>query len=682
MAQISGTGMGGSTTKKVDLTAAAKKTATAAKPVVKTAASTASKVKVTPAPAKAKEPVATAAKKVASAAKPSIKSGSGGSSPTKRTVQTTTVRPKTSDPVGDGPSLGMLYDFMGTPATNLRDVPVAPASRLRGTPTDAPGSQFPSFAEYLDVVSPSFARRPEGGLNSDAYYERAAEAGGKPFEGVVDWGGIASAVGLGGQPAVAYKPEPIDITVRGGNRVPDPGLTWVEAQRSVFNPGANPERLTADAPISAGPAPFIPDDRMSSVEYNAYDQSYTPTAVTAIDGAAPVEVVGLPRRDPRGYTAAPAGIDAAVAPAPKEPTMWDGVVDNTGKLLEHTGLGGIVKELFPDMWYGTGETMKGLDDGNSGTRDLNAERKRSNERARERFRQQQAANPQPDGGGRFPDLNHNGIDDRIEGYTGPDTGQPPANPTVPVWDLPPTRVASFPNMPPYNPGRDNEWSYFTNNHLADGGIVAAVPGYAGGGWVASDYISDYIPGGGQFGNVMAMNVRLGQLVRDRAARPGSADDSGISTAIRMLRQMIRDTGGTTKYAEGGEVDSFDSNDPRMALIGQTEDVLEKIAGGAKPDANDAEVLKAFVAQFGDAALKSLNDNVTGGMTMKSGRMIKGPGGPKDDAVPAVIVEEGSVVSPAKLSNGEFVMPVSAVEGAGGPEALQELADRLSRKSAA
>lgn len=606
MAQISGTGMGGSTTKKVDLTAAAKKTATAAKPVAKTAASTASKVKVTPAPAKAKEPVATAAKKVASAAKPSIKSGSGGSSPTKRTVQTTTVRPKTSDPVGDGPSLGMLYDFMGAPATNLRDVPVAPASRLRGTPVDAPGSQFPSFAEYLDVVSPSFARRPEGGLNSDAYYERAAEAGGKPFEGVVDWGGIASAVGLGGQPAVAYKPEPIDITIRGGNRVPDPGLTWVEAQRSVFNPGANPERLTADAPISAGPAPFIPDDRMSSVEYNAYDQSYTPTAVTAIDGAAPVEVVGLPRRDPRGYTAAPAGIDAAVAPAPREPTMWDGVVDNTGKLLEHTGLGGIVKELFPDMWYGTGETMKGLDDGNSGTRDLNAERKRSNERARERFRQQQAANPQPDGGGRFPDLNHNGIDDRIEGYTGPDTGQPPANPAVPVWDLPPTRVASFPNMPPYNPGRDNEWSYFTNNHLANGGIVDA-------------------------------------------------------------------------YADGGAVDG---NDPRMALIGQTEDVLEKIAGGAKPDAKDAEVLKAFVAQFGDAALKSLNDNVTGGMTMKSGRMIKGPGGPKDDAVPAVIVEEGSVVSPAKLSNGEFVFSVEAVEGAGGPEALQELADRLSRKSAA
>src|SRR5262249_19213294 len=153
------------------------------------------------------------------------------------------------------------------------------------------------------------------------------------------------------------------------------------------------------------------------------------------------------------------------------PTMWDNVVDNTGKLLEHTGLGSVVKSLFPDMWYGAGETIKGIDDGTS-TRDLNAERKRSNARARERFRNsQQPEDGEWSGNAPFPDLNHNGVDDRIEGYTGPDTSLPPANPAVPVWDLPPIRQASFPMMPPYNPGRSDEWSYFTNNHLANGGMV-------------------------------------------------------------------------------------------------------------------------------------------------------------------------------------------------------------------
>ena len=115
-------------------------------------------------------------------------------------------------------------------------------------------------------------------------------------------------------------------------------------------------------------------------------------------------------------------------------------------------------------------------------------------------------------------------------------------------------------------------------------------------------------------------------------------------------------------------------------------MLEDIKSGKKPDEAAAATLKAFVAQFGDGALKSLHDNVAGGMTMKSagkGRQIKGPGGPKDDAVPAVIVEEGSVVSPAKLSNGEFVFSVDAVKGIGegdvelGAERLQQLAERLS-----
>lgn len=324
------------------------------------------------------------------------------------------------------------------------------------------------------------------------------------------------------------------------------------------------------------------------------------------------------------------GIDAATA----EPRAWDTVVDNTGKLLSHTALGGIVSTLFPDMWNGMGGAFKGLGTGeinslenptgNPSATYWNAREGRwVNEKGESTDRyslqpNRQPPTPNPPGTPTptptpmFPDLNRNGVDDRIEGYTGP------AIPAV-VWDLPPTRTARFPGMPPYNPGRSDEWSYFTNNHLADGGLVHA-------------------------------------------------------------------------YAEGGEVGgAFDPGDPKVQLIEATEDVLEKIKGGAKPDAQDAEILKAFVAQFGDDALKSLNDNVGEGLSMKGagkGRQIKGPGGPKDDAVPAVIVEEGSVVSPAKLSNGEFVFSVDAVKGIGegdievGAERLQQLAERLTQKGAA
>jgi hypothetical protein len=51
----------------------------------------------------------------------------------------------------------------------------------------------------------------------------------------------------------------------------------------------------------------------------------------------------------------------------------------------------------------------------------------------------------------------------------------------------------------------------------------------------------------------------------------------------------------------------------------------------------------------------------------SGRRISGPGGPKDDAIPAVI--DG--VTPAALSDGEFVMPVSVTVGADGDVAVAD-----------
>ena len=48
--------------------------------------------------------------------------------------------------------------------------------------------------------------------------------------------------------------------------------------------------------------------------------------------------------------------------------------------------------------------------------------------------------------------------------------------------------------------------------------------------------------------------------------------------------------------------------------------------------------------------------------------ISGPGGPKDDKIPAM------------LSDGEFVMTAKAVENAGGPEAMYNMMNKLDPES--
>ena len=59
----------------------------------------------------------------------------------------------------------------------------------------------------------------------------------------------------------------------------------------------------------------------------------------------------------------------------------------------------------------------------------------------------------------------------------------------------------------------------------------------------------------------------------------------------------------------------------------------------------------------------------GGQTFprKTG-MINGPGGPKDDKIPAM------------LSDGEFVFTAKAVDNAGGPKAMYRMMNRLDPES--
>ena len=110
----------------------------------------------------------------------------------------------------------------------------------------------------------------------------------------------------------------------------------------------------------------------------------------------------------------------------------------------------------------------------------------------------------------------------------------------------------------------------------------------------------------------------------------------------------------------------------------TEDVLAEVVNGKKPDARDAEVLKKFVKTFGDTALKQLHDSVKEGNSIRGGRLVRGEGGPKDDAIPARVDN----VHEARLSDGEFVVPAEAVAAAGngdhaaGAQKMQEMSNAL------
>jgi hypothetical protein len=483
------------------------------------------------------------------------------------------------------------------------------------------------------------------------YETRVERAGGAPFEGLVDLDGITAAI-FGGQSAAER-----DAALAAQRRGPDPsrftplgdenlGLSY-GMLNDMYRPEIDPESGFIRDPDTGT---YYRPDLLPS---NSSTRLAEGTAPSLMDAFKPLEglfegiqaeerrlsgeldpaTVPMPRPRPAG---APMGIEAMSIPlpgqteggdvldvtvpyegesdeakyarenpvtAPKKKTVLDSVVEGAGGLLEKTPLGGIAKSLFPDLWYGTGEAIKGIDDGvnygSSGTRMVGTN---FEDTANGGSLIEQQPTYGSNGLQGFIDLNGNGIDDRLEGGA-----VPPAYVQGPA---PGNRVASFPTMPPYNPGRDNEWTYFSNNRLANGGIVHA-------------------------------------------------------------------------YADGGPV-SADS-DPRMAVIAATEDVLEKIAAGSPPDEQDAAVLKEFVAKFGDGALRALNDNVKAGMKMNSGggRMVSGPGGPKDDAIPAVI--DG--VAPAALSDGEYVLTAEAVRGAGngdperGAQALDELSQRLAAMNA-
>lgn len=488
---------------------------------------------------------------------------------------------------------------------------------------------------------------------------------GVEFEGPVDWGGIGNAIGgmFGGIPEALTGPAPRlmepprqapgtnfgGFVERGqpystGPKV-DPESGFVQDPRTgTYYPPEVVERLVAEDP--------------AALQSPAVQQALAAETQRVLGGGAPAGIAEavapsgiamatevlppMPRKDPRVFTTAgplrergetpppvtydapptvPPDMAAVVqpetlmpgmvpgaqpqpsgAPAAREPTMWENVVDMAGSVADNTLLGTAVKHLFPDVWYGAGEMMKG-----NGGFGLSGTLSESEFNAANNF-----GSIASRGEGRFPDENRNGIDDRLEKPPKPSDPIPP--PVTPDPNAPKPGTVSpteydrwgevvFPDLPPYNPGIDPEWLYFRKRY-AEGGIV------------------------------------------DAASPNNPGPMSGI--------------------------------DPRVVIIADAEDAL----AGQHPEPERA--IQAFIEAFGPEALEVLKTQVSAGMTLrgKKGRLVEGPGGPKDDAIPATI--EGQ--EPAALSDGEYVLSAAAVEGAGkgdreaGAAQLAQLDDMLASQA--
>ena len=542
-----------------------------------------------------------------------------------------------------------------------------------GAPGAAPGAGWNPLQFLEDAMAEgerNRQRRAAEGFNSSGapvdleallwdlnapYRQREVAAGGRPFEGPVDWGGLNAAF-LNPTSQADRDAALRESRLRAVSDAPDTGAKWAElmdfAQRDARLP-ADPDAGRGEATRMASADEVAALLAAEGAKYGKVsDQigqtlggigdlltAYTsegeiplprarpgnaPTAmdIAAIEAAGrgePIEIV-VPYGNayPENALQLPGQVEGALpqragGPETKEATLWDTVVDNGGKILENTTLGGIAKHLFPDLWADGGEMMKGIDDGMRG---LGPQSNRPGDAFWEFQHQGSLSEPVESGGyysgvpvvpkppAPFPDTNNNGIDDRLEGG-------------APTNEYDRFGQVVFPDMPPYNPGRDPEWLYFRKRAaqgMANGGIV----GYADGGVV----------------------------------QPG--------------------------------VNPINMQDPRIEIIAAAEDALENAIEG-QIEADDEASVAAFVEAFGIGALENLKANVQAGMKMRpgKGRLVSGPGGPKDDMVPAIV--DGD--QPVALSNGEYVLSADAVAGAGdgdpmaGAEALNELNARLAKRAA-
>lgn len=225
---------------------------------------------------------------------------------------------------------------------------------------------------------------------------------------------------------------------------------------------------------------------------------------------------------------------------------------------------------------------------------------------------------------------------------------------------------------------------------------AGIAGYAEGGLVAENPLNNLSLSGyvsPEWEQHLASGDRSNNVVFAEYSHPsqGMSPDERQAEIAAMNNLEPFHTVGTKRakgsvlaYAQGGPVASSDTmpdpSDPRMGAIADAEDALGTIESGQPLEPHHIAALHTFNNTYGPTALGHLHANVKAGMTMRrpsAPRVVVGPTG--KDKVPALV----NGTHQAKLTTGEFVMPVDAVAGAGhgdpvaGAQKLQQLSATLA-----
>lgn len=153
-------------------------------------------------------------------------------------------------------------------------------------------------------------------------------------------------------------------------------------------------------------------------------------------------------------------------------------------------------------------------------------------------------------------------------------------------------------------------------------------------------------------DIQKADLKLGidsGVIKNAAASTGTNFEALANTAAFTVPPLIA---ATTPEDQGSIMDdeSFASLYPNQPYYGMFGNQMPMVADGGIMD------------------IEYMDKYAMGGEFPRRQGQISGPGGPKDDLVPAM------------LSDGEFVMTAKAVDNAGGPRAMYNLMNRLDPES--
>ncbi len=236
----------------------------------------------------------------------------------------------------------------------------------------------------------------------------------------------------------------------------------------------------------------------------------------------------------------------------------------------------------------------------------------------------------------------------------------------------------------YIPGTDPEFSYFPRNRrFADGGLIQ--PGMPQQQMpqqqmpqqpmpMQDPNMTSHMDAGVNYRppTIPTMNPGMSEM-----AMPMQSGPLQIGVPTPPQPPSVPGFGGVPMYQDGGVVQPPMPQGPPVPGQGPApEQVIQEAAMALQGQHPNPEMaIQMFVSLFGEEALMNLQAQVAG----ENPRMIDGPGGPKDDMVPARIND----TQEARLSDGEFVMTADAVRNAGngdpgaGAQQLRQLNDMLS-----